>query len=219
MWSVKNWNGARSPYSSPMNSIGVKGDSSVQQRGQRPRRRGQPVAERAVADLVVVLGEHDELLGRPVVGGRAEAAPRNSDQSPSCTCGRRNALASCATVAEVRVVAVALAGEQDAQRVVEVVGPLRVAAAAAGRAARMTFGSLSPLSAITSAPGRAAWTRSASSARTCSALVSTIAWIASRRSPSTWKSRTQPSALWSTHSRTGSEPASSKLIASPHGVA
>ena len=25
MWSVKNWNGAVSPYSSPMNSIGVAG--------------------------------------------------------------------------------------------------------------------------------------------------------------------------------------------------
>ncbi len=30
MWSVKNWNGAVSPYSSPMNSIGTYGDSSVQ---------------------------------------------------------------------------------------------------------------------------------------------------------------------------------------------
>ena len=29
MWSEKNWNGAGSPYSSPMNSIGVNGESSV----------------------------------------------------------------------------------------------------------------------------------------------------------------------------------------------
>ena len=30
MWSVKNWKGASSPYSSPMNSIGTNGESSVQ---------------------------------------------------------------------------------------------------------------------------------------------------------------------------------------------
>ena len=74
MWSVKNWNGAASPYSSPMNSIGVNGDSSVQKRGERPDLGGQAVAEGAVADLVVVLVEDDELLGAAVVGRRAEAA-------------------------------------------------------------------------------------------------------------------------------------------------
>ena len=30
MWSVKNWKGASSPYSSPMKSIGVNGLSRVQ---------------------------------------------------------------------------------------------------------------------------------------------------------------------------------------------
>ena len=30
MWSVKNWKGAFSPYSSPMNSSGTNGASSVQ---------------------------------------------------------------------------------------------------------------------------------------------------------------------------------------------
>ena len=53
----------------------------------------------------------------------------------------------------------------------------------------MTFGSLRPDSAITSAPGRTAWTRRAISATRCSGLESTIAWIASSRRPSRWKSR------------------------------
>ena len=60
MWSEKNWNGARSPCSSPWKSIGVNGARSVHERGERARLDGQPVAERAVADLVVVGGEDDE---------------------------------------------------------------------------------------------------------------------------------------------------------------
>ena len=56
-----------------MNSIGVKGDSSVQNAASGRASRGQPVAEGAVADLVVVLVEDDELLGRR---GRRRGAPK-----------------------------------------------------------------------------------------------------------------------------------------------
>ena len=75
MWSEKNWNGAVSPYSSPMNSIGVNGESSVQNAASGRALGRHPVAEGAVAHLVVVLGEDDEPLGRDVVGGGAEAPP------------------------------------------------------------------------------------------------------------------------------------------------
>ena len=67
-----------------MKSIGVNGDSSVQNAASGARSRGQAVAERAVADLVVVLVEDDELLGRAVAGGRAEAL---AGETPST--GRR----------------------------------------------------------------------------------------------------------------------------------
>ncbi len=83
----------------------------------------------------------------------------------------------------------------------------------------MTIGSLSPDSAITWWRGLTACTRRATAATRCSGLWSKIAWMASSRSPSIPKSRTQPSALWHTHSRTGSDSASSKFIALPQGVA
>ena len=80
MWSVKNWKGCSSPYSSPMKSIGTKGDRwSTARRGAGPRR--QPVAQRPVADLVVVLGVDDEPRGRTVVGGRA-VAPAPEGEAP-----------------------------------------------------------------------------------------------------------------------------------------
>ena len=126
MWSVKNWNGARSPYSSPMNSIGVNGDSSTQNAASAQRLGRQPVAERAVADLVVVLVEDDELLGPAVRRRRAEALAAERrvaavvDERAVGTPSRGRA-----TRAELRVVALALVGQQRAHRVVEVVGPLR----------------------------------------------------------------------------------------------
>ena len=82
----------------------------------------------------------------------------------------------------------------------------------------MTFGSFRPDSAITSAPGLIAWTRRATSATRCSGLESTIAWIASSRRPSKWKSRIHCSALWQTHSRTASECSPSTLSEAPQGV-
>src|SRR5215211_7932336 len=48
---------------------------TCQQRGERARRGRRPVAERTVADLVVVGREDDEALGGDRVRGRAEAAP------------------------------------------------------------------------------------------------------------------------------------------------
>ena len=74
MWSEKNWNGARSPYSSPMNSIGVNGASSVQNAASGRAALGQAVAVGAVADLVVVLAKTTKRSRRHVVGRRAEAA-------------------------------------------------------------------------------------------------------------------------------------------------
>ena len=129
MWSEKNWNGARSPYSSPMNSSGTNGDSSVQKAASGRSSRAQPVAERAVADLVVVLAVDDEPLGRSDGIERAGELPSTS--------------------AEPRVVvAVALAGQQHVQRVVKVVDPDRVAVPAL----RAASGSSIPISPITSAP-------------------------------------------------------------------
>ena len=221
MWSVKNWNGAGSPYSSPMKSIGVNGDSSVQNAASGRASAGRRSPKRAVADLVVVLVEDDELLGAAVVGGRAEAAAAERRvvavvdvRAPE---GLRELARARRTPRSSRRVSPV---SSDAQRVVEVVGPGGVAAPAAGAArARMTFGSLRPRLGDHERAGVARVDAVGELARRCaSALVSKIAWIASSRSPSRWKSRIQPSALWRTHSRTASESASSKLIALPQNV-
>ena len=50
--------------------------------GQRTSRRRQPVAHGAVADLVVVLVEHDEPVGRHVVGRSAEAPAAKARVDP-----------------------------------------------------------------------------------------------------------------------------------------
>ncbi len=96
----------------------------------------RPVAERAVADLVVVGGEDDEALGRDVVGGRAEAAAAERRERAVVDVRAVERLGQRAEVGELLVPAVGLAGQRDVQRVVEVVGPGRVAAPAAllGRA-------------------------------------------------------------------------------------
>ena len=133
MWSEKNWNGARSPYSSPWKSIGVKGDSSVQSAASGRASTGSRSPKRAVADLVVVGGEDDEALGRDVVGAaRRSGGWRNVEYVPSCTCGRWNALASSAERRRTRRTSPPVSPvSSDAQRVVEVVGPGGVAAPAA----------------------------------------------------------------------------------------
>ena len=75
--SQKNGNGVFEPHSSPMNSIGIIGASKVIAKRRLDRLRIgdalEPVAERAVADLVVVLQEIDE-------GGRRKAAARLAAQ-------------------------------------------------------------------------------------------------------------------------------------------
>ena len=82
--SQKNGNGAFEPHSSPMNSIGMAGASSViaERRLDRPcvGVAFEPVAERAIADLVVVLQEIDE-------GGRREMAARLAAQLPAAKRG------------------------------------------------------------------------------------------------------------------------------------
>ena len=88
-----------------------------------------PVADRAVADLVVVLqvarrtrcaGIASRSTGRPCV------RPRNDDQRAVVEERAGQRLGQRAERAEVGVVALPLAGQQRVQRVVEVVVPLRV---------------------------------------------------------------------------------------------
>jgi hypothetical protein len=101
------------------------------ERAERARLGRQAVAERAVADLVVVLVEHHEPLGRDVVGAGAEAAGAERRIAAVVEVRAAVGLGELADLAELLVVAVAVTGEQHAQRVVEVVGPDRVAAPAA----------------------------------------------------------------------------------------
>ena len=87
---VKYCHGVDAAHSSPMKSIGVNGEVSTSAAATlaRPGRhsRRQPVAHRAVADLVVGLGVAEEppprhpRRGRPA---RPSAAPRNDDQVPA----------------------------------------------------------------------------------------------------------------------------------------
>ena len=154
MWSVKNWNGADSPYSSPMNSIGTNGDRSVHiaASGRTSARRRSPNA--AVADLVMVLVEHDELRHRPVVGRRAEALAAERRVLAVMDVRPVERLRQLGDLAELLVPARAVARQQDPQGMVEVIGPHGIEAPSAEVVERITFGSFIPLSAITTAPGR-----------------------------------------------------------------
>ena len=69
-WSVKNWNGAVSPYSSPMNSSGTCGAKSVHAAASAAHARIRRSPSGAVADLVVVLRADHEPLGRLVLVAR-----------------------------------------------------------------------------------------------------------------------------------------------------
>ena len=132
LWSVKNRNGARVPVSSPMNSSGICGHSSSSACAARSasavRQRGQPVADRAVADLVVVLQADDEGGGRQA---RRSLSPRGSPLARRLALVTRSPATESVRalrggVLEIGVVAFGLAGQQDVQRVMRVVGPLRV---------------------------------------------------------------------------------------------
>ena len=79
MWSEKNWNGAGSPYSSPMNSIGVNGDSSVQNAASGRAVARHPVAEGAVADLIVVLEKTTNRSGGTSSAGAPKRRRRNGE--------------------------------------------------------------------------------------------------------------------------------------------
>ena len=104
MWSVKNWNGARSSCSSPMKSSGVESENSTTAKATRWASRRQPVTDRPVPDLVVVLGGDDEPLGL----------------------GPLQLAHDAFQAAEPGVVPVVLAGQQHVQLVVQVVEPHRV---------------------------------------------------------------------------------------------
>ena len=123
-----------------MNSIGVNGlvSTSVAPTAEQAGGEGgrDPVADGAVADLVVVLQVAEELpagqrrgVDRPAVVPPAEARPGAVVEEGA---GEDLGQAAEAGGGEVGVVALALAGQQRVQRVVEVVAPLRGQAHAAG---------------------------------------------------------------------------------------
>ena len=83
---MKNCHGVEAPHSSPIQSIGVNGEVSssaapTSSSAAADELAGQPVAQRPVADLVVVLQERDE----PVPGisrrstGRPCSRPRKDE--------------------------------------------------------------------------------------------------------------------------------------------
>src|SRR5207237_1777249 len=108
------------------------GGSEAQLRGRDDR--GEALPAHAVADLVMVLREDDE--PRAVARGRPRAVLALAIRRVLAdveVAGGEDAR-EVADLAEARVIAVPLAGEEDVQRVVEVVAPLRVEAEAeAGR--------------------------------------------------------------------------------------
>ena len=128
MWSEKNRNGAVSPYSSPWKSIGVNGARQVSSAASGRACDRQPVAEGAVADLVVVGGEDDEALAAARRRPARRSGARGSSRGAVVHVRAVERLGERAEVVELVVPAVGLAGEGDAQRVVEVVRPRGVAA-------------------------------------------------------------------------------------------
>ena len=101
------------------------------QRGQRLHVPGQAIAEGTVSDLIVVLGEDDEALGRHVIrrGAKTAAAIRRVGAVVHVRPTQR--LGQIAHLPELDVVPIALVGDQRAQGVVEVVCPSAVAAVSA----------------------------------------------------------------------------------------
>ena len=115
----------------PLEEHGGERCQTRQQRGERARLGGRAVAVGAVADLVVIGGEDDEALGRDVGRRRAEAVPAEGGERAVVDVRAVEGLGERAEVAELLVPAVGLAGEGDAEGVVEVVGPGGVAPPAA----------------------------------------------------------------------------------------
>src|SRR4051794_11082550 len=117
-----------------MNSMGTNGDRSVQNAASgrasagggapggpvaaRAGLGGEAVAEGTVADLVVVLREDDELVDRAVVVRRSERSLAERGELARMEHGPTVGLPQLGERPELLVVAVALAGEHRAQRVV-----------------------------------------------------------------------------------------------------
>src|SRR3954451_16323521 len=92
--------------------------------------RRQSIAEHAVADLVVVLREHHELLAVARLWRRTvfASAVRRVLAGVEIAGGQRSR--EIAGAAEADVVAIAFAGEERMQRVMKIVAPLRIEAEA-----------------------------------------------------------------------------------------
>ena len=97
------------------------------ERSERSRLARQPVPQRAVPDLVVILGVDDEATWRDVVGGCAEAPAAEARVGPVVDVRAMERLRQLVHAAEVLVVAVLLGGDDRVQRVMEVVRPRGVA--------------------------------------------------------------------------------------------
>ena len=191
---AKNCHGVLAAHSSPMNTIGVNGEqnTSAAPQASRSRRhgRGQPVAGRAVADLVVVLQVDEETVARqvarvdraavgPVRGTttrcRRGRTPRVSDR------GQRSGAAEVGVVAAASRRSARRAGRGGSRRSTGRPGRSR-----RPRAASISRGSFRSDSAI-SVSGRptaadSASTSAASSSSTCTARRSSSACTASSRS-------------------------------------
>src|SRR5829696_8366153 len=97
MWSLKNWNGARSPCSSPWKIIGANGDSSVQSAAsaRTPTGSRSPSARLPIWSWLAL--NTTKRSGARSPAGAPKRRWRNAEYVPSCTCGRRYALASSAS--------------------------------------------------------------------------------------------------------------------------
>ncbi len=102
----------------------------MQKRRQRPSWSGHPVTEGTISDLIVVLREHHEALGRNVVRRRAEPPPAEARVAAVVDVGPVKRFGQLRDGAEIRVVAIALVGHQRAQRVVKVICPGAIACVA-----------------------------------------------------------------------------------------
>ena len=74
MWSVKNWNGAVSPYSSPMNSIGVNGDSRTHSAASGRTSAGSRSPNARLPTWSWFWSNTTNCVRRPVLAGRAVTA-------------------------------------------------------------------------------------------------------------------------------------------------
>jgi hypothetical protein len=185
MWSEKNWNGATSPYSSPWNSIGVNGARQVSSAASGRASTGSRSPNARLPTWSWLEEKTTKRSGATSPAGAPKRRSRKLEYVPSCTCGRPSALTS-----------VPMSANSAYQPSVSPVSATRRAwwkssAHAASQpqppcaAGRISFGSLMPDSAMTSARGFTECTRRATAATMCSGLESSRACTASIRRPST----------------------------------